>query len=249
MFDFSKIGLSGRDKRVYEALLTLRHASVRAIAQHTGINRGSAYESLQALQKAGLAGFTTYGKRQRYVAHNPQVLHEIVDEKRRSLSLAHDDIDLYAASLRATQHSNETIPFASSYEGNEGLASILRDVLATLKASKRKSYRVISTSDLHEYLYYNFKNYTHERIKNGIAVKVIAHAKGTVATKADLAERRVLASDIKPPRCYTIIYGTKTAFIALSDTNLPHGAIIDNPDITNLQIALFDKLWRELGPS
>lgn len=246
MFNFAQIGLSGRDKRIYEALLTLRHASVRTIAEHTSVNRGSVYESLQALQKAGLASFTTYGKRQRYVANDPMILHELVDEKRRALTLAHATIDDYAANLRTIQHG-ETLPFASSYEANEGLASILRDVIATLKSSDHKSYRVISSADLHEYLYQNFKNYTRERIKNGIAVKVISHEKGTAITKADLAERRVLASStIKVPRCYTIIYGTKTAFIALGDTNLPHGVVIDNADITNLQIALFDKLWREL---
>jgi len=247
MFDFSKIGLSGRDKRIYESLLTLRHASVRAIAEHTSINRGSVYESLQALQKAGLAGFTTYGKRQRFIAHNPQILHELVDERRRTLTLAHTDIDEYASRLRTIQH-HETLPFASSYEGDEGLASILRDVIATLKSTQPRTYRVISSADIHEYLDNNFRNYTRERIKNGITVKVIAHEKDADITKADLAERRILApSTIKAPRCYTIIYGNKTAFIALSDTNLPHGVVIDNADITTMQIALFDKLWRELS--
>jgi HTH-type transcriptional regulator, sugar sensing transcriptional regulator len=247
MFDFNQIGLSGRDKRIYEALLTLRHASVRSIAMQTNINRGSVYESLQALKRAGLVAYTTYGKRQKYTAQPPQLLHELVDEKRRELTSAHSAIDEYAHALRSTQQVSDQ-PFATSHEDDEGLASILRDVIAELKESHDKSYRVISSADLHDFLYHNFKNYTHERIKHGISVKVIAHEKDSTITKGNLAERRILpSSSIKVPRCYTIIYGTKTAFIALSDTNVPRGVVIDNPDVTNLQIALFDKLWRELG--
>ena len=245
-FDFTVIGLSGRDRRVYEALLTLRHASVRTIAEATGINRGSVHESLAALQKSGLVGFTVQGKRKRFVAHPPSTLHELVDDKRRELTTAHTAIDEYASQLRYTQVLGE-LPFATSFEDNEGLASILRDVISTLKDSADKHYRVISSADLSEYLYHNFKNYTAERIKHGISVKVIAHERGREAS-ADLATRRILtATQLRVPRCYTIVYGSKTAFIALSDTNIPHGVIIDNHDITQLQIALFERLWGELG--
>ncbi|OGL21525.1 hypothetical protein A2707_05830 [Candidatus Saccharibacteria bacterium RIFCSPHIGHO2_01_FULL_45_15] len=246
MFDFNIIGLNGRDKRVYEALLQLPHASVRTIAEHVNINRGSVHESLLSLQKAGIVGYAIYGKRQRYIAHPPQVLHELIDEKRRALSISHSNVEEYAQSLRDKQHT-ETIPFATNYEDIEGLASILRDVISTLKISTDKTYRVISSADLHEYLYHNFRNYTNERIKNNISVKVIAHEKGAPISEHDLAERRVLPSrQLRVPRCYTIIYAHKTAFIALSDTNVPSGIVIENHDITKLQIELFETLWKEL---
>ena len=52
--DFSLIGLSVRDKRVYEALINSPEASIRTIAEQTGINRGSVFESLKDLQRVGL---------------------------------------------------------------------------------------------------------------------------------------------------------------------------------------------------
>ena len=48
--DFSIIGLSTRDKRVYEALLAIPNSSLRAIAETTNINRGSVYESIKSLR-------------------------------------------------------------------------------------------------------------------------------------------------------------------------------------------------------
>jgi sugar-specific transcriptional regulator TrmB len=245
MFDFSLIGLTGRDKRVYEALLSEGDFSLRAIALSTDINRGSVYESIKALQKAGLVSHTNYGKRQRYVAASPDILYELIDEKRRDLARSHVAVSEYISSLPDPKQF-ETLPFATSYEDNEGLASILRDVIVTMKSSEDKLYRVVSSPDLQEYLYHNFKNYTRERIKNKILVNVISHEDGP-NSKSDLAERRMLSvGHAKAPRCYTIIYGSKVAFIALNPMNIPYGVVIDNDSIAQLQVTLFDQLWANL---
>lgn len=83
--DFSLIGLSGRDKRVYEYLLQHPESSVRGVAEGVAINRGSVYESIKDLVAAGLATHIMTGKRPQYRAKDPEILHEIIHEKRRKL--------------------------------------------------------------------------------------------------------------------------------------------------------------------
>lgn len=247
MFDFEIIGLSGRDKRVYEALLGVGEVSLRGLAEHTGINRGSVYESVQALTRAGLVGFTAYGKRRKYVAHQPEVLRQIIHEKQVELTRAERGIGGYGEFLARQKAPDQLGSFAVLYEGDEGLASILRDVITTLTQERLHAYQVISSTDVREYLYHNFPNFTRERVRHRLFVSVIGMG-GNESSSSELAERRrLIAKDEYASRCYTILYGNKTALISLSDTNIPQGIVIDNGGVTSSHRELFWQVWQTLG--
>ena len=154
---FDIIGLTNRDKRVYEALLTMPNCSIRALAEQTGINRGSVYESIKSLSKAGLVHQVTTGKQMRYRAEDPAVLKEILQEKRQILDKSTKKLDLYVASLRQPKPESTDHPLAALYEGDEGLASILRDVLKTCRLAGVDHYRAISSPRVSRYLYNIFR--------------------------------------------------------------------------------------------
>lgn len=243
MFDFEVIGLSGRDKRVYEALLRLGDSSIRAVADHVSVNRGSVYESLQALMKAGLVGYTSYGQRRRYVAQDPRILEQLVSEKQAELQRAHALVAPYAQYLAQQEAAGALGSFATLYEGDEGLASILRDVIATLARECVSEYQVISSAEVRQYLYHNFPHFTRERIRHQLFVSVLAvgHEQPTAI---EHAERRVLSPrGVTPPRGYTILYADKTALLSLGDANMPQGIVIDSPGVTALQREQFWRLW------
>ena len=102
------------------------NCSIRALAEQTGINRGSVYESIKSLSKAGLVHQVTTGKQMRYRAEDPAVLKEILQEKRQILDKSTKKLDLYVASLRQPKPESTDHQLAALYEGDEGLASILR---------------------------------------------------------------------------------------------------------------------------
>ena len=106
--DFSIIGLSARDKRVYEALLAIPNSSLRAIAETTNINRGSVYESIKSLRAAGLVNSVTQGKQLRYRAEDPAVLAEILHEKQQALQVANQQLDQYIVRLRTANKIADT---------------------------------------------------------------------------------------------------------------------------------------------
>ncbi len=246
MFDFDLIGLSGRDKRVYEALLTLGDSSIRAIADYINVNRGSVHESLQVLMKTGLVGFTAYGERRRYVAQDPHILEQLILEKQAELQRAQALVEPYVSYLEQQKPAGLLGSFATLYEGDEGLASILRDVIATLTREGISEYQAISSAEVRQYLYHNFPHFTRERIRHKLFVNVIAVGYEQPTT-AELAERRVLrpGGDVAPG-CYTLLYGNKTALISLGDANTPQGIVITNPGVTALQREQFWRLWAEL---
>ena len=245
MIDFGLFGLTRRDQRVYEALLHQPHASIRSVAEATSINRGSVYESLKALMRVGLVSYIETGKSVRYAAERPEKLREVLNEQRRKLSEARDDIDAYARSILPGEGRTDALQFASFYDGDEGLANILRDVLATCRLQHIDSYRVISSPKVSEYLYNNFKHFTRERIKQGLFVQILRQG-AAVRGEAILAEWRMMPERVQDTRCYTLIYGTKVAIASIDELNHTSGIIIDNPGVARTHSMMFDMVWQGL---
>lgn len=247
MLDFELIGLTGRDKRVYEALLANQNSSIRLISEQTGINRGSVYESIKDLIAAGLVSFIEVGDRRKYVPQDPEVLHELINEKRRNLKLQHAQVDRYIEQFTPSEQSDmPQLRFATFYEGDEGLANILRDVLSTCRSRGVGSYCAISSPRVSEYLYHNFRHFTKERIKQGLRVDVIGFD-ASRSSSDDLFERRALKGDTYDTSCYTLIYDTKVAFVSIDSLNIAKGVVIENKEVADIQRLLFYGLWNQLG--
>lgn len=245
--DFEVFGLSHRDKRVYEALLATGITSIRNIAEVTRINRGSVYESIKALSKAGLVGHVEAGKSVRYKAQNPEIIHEIINERRRELHDAHSATDNYIKSLALDRNEPGIFQFASFYDGDEGLANMLRDVLSTCRLQNITEYQVISSPRVSDYLYNNFKHFTRERIKQGLFVRILRQGPA-VRGEAELAEWRIATPHFRDTGCYTIIYGTKVAIASIDEYNHTSGIIIDNKGVADTQSAMFDIAWANIIP-
>lgn len=246
MFEPSTIGLTKRDMRVYEALYKTPHASLRALAEVTGINRGTVHESVKAMTKLGLVSFIETGKQRRYIAQDPMVIMALVKEQQQALHDAESQTQSYIASL---QQAAKTLPqesFASFFEGDDGVATILRDVLSTTRELEHKEYSVISSKYVREYLYRNFPSFTRQRIRQRIFVRVIAIGEG--GTTDEQSNRKWLppSEDTAAPNCYTLIYGEKTAFISLDAQNVPIGIVIHNAGMTALQRLNFEAIWASL---
>lgn len=246
IFRFEEIGLETRDKRVYEALVVSPQSSLRKLAADTGINRGSVYESIKKLAEQGLVGSIEVGKQRRYTASNPDVIIELLRERQEQATAARALAETYIRQLpKPAAQTAGAAAFATFYEDHEGVAAILRDVLATCREQDVPAYRVISTKRVRQYMYHNFSNFTQRRIAEGISVRVIGI--GTGMSQDELSERKELpATRGEAPNCYTLIYGNKTALITMSDTNVLSAIVIDSPGVTHMQKELFDHLWGTL---
>ncbi len=242
MIDFALIGLSNRDKKVYEALLTMPRSSVRKIAEETGINRGSVFESIKALVSVGLVAYIEEGSRRHYVAQGPELLHEVVAERRRDLRVLQSEIDNYISVLEPSRNKQTEEKFASFYEGDEGLANILRDVLSTCRQQSLKMYRVVSSPKIAEYMYNNFPHYTRERIAQKLFVRSLRQS-NPPAEEAELSEFRLLGGGEADTGCYILIYGSKVATISIDKFNFVSGIVVDNAGVAAAQTLLFDASW------
>ncbi len=240
------LGLKPAESNIYLSLLENGPDSIRGIAAQTNINRGTTYESLKVLITRGLVSFNQKGERKKYIAENPDKILELLEDKKREMAKLDREAQTVIPALQALSYHRGDEPFVRFYEDDEGIATILRDVLATMTASKTQEYYVYSSRPIRQYLYRSFPNFTRRRIKEGIFVKVIAVGEG--GDPAETSERKWLAAPSdEHVSSYTLIYGTKIAMISVAADDTPYGVIIDEPGAAAMQRLLFTQLWNKLS--
>lgn len=243
-FDYRFIGLEPRDKTVYETLYKMDNVSLRSIAQSTGMNRGTVYEIVKKLTSLGLVTFTQNGERRRYSAARPEVFLSLIREQRDRLQQLEVSAAGYIKELEASSPLPGAGHFASFYEGDEGVAAILRDVLQTMNGTEKKEYCVFSSKKISSFIYNNFPSFSRQRVKSGIFVRVISDQR--THDKAGLSERRQLPISQEVLNGYTLVYGNKTALISIGEANQLSAVVVTDEGVANMQRLIFEQLWRTL---
>lgn len=239
-----ELGLSRNHAKVYLSLLKTGRSSIRQVSAKSGINRGTTYDALKELNKAGLVSFNIQGQRRKYFAESPQKINDLIAERKlQTERLAKDAAKVVPALMSYSSPSGA--PQVRFYEDDEGIEQILRDVLQTAAQLPKKEYHVYSSRALRQYIYRRFPNFTAQRVKAGIFVKVIAI--GTGGDPVQTAERRFLAeAQDETSSSFNIIYGNKLAMISVSSDLTPYGVVIEEQGVAAMQRLLFNRLWETL---
>ena len=239
------IGFRPVEAETYWTLLQLESVSIRKVADKSGINRGTTYEAIKALVQAGLVIVKKVGSRERYTAENPEKIYDLIRDKRKSLWKSQQEAQKVIPEVIAKHARPEGKPIVKYYEDDEGVVTILKDVLQTVPRLPDPEYYVYSSKLIRQYIYRKFPRFTERRIEEGIYVKVIAVGEG--GDKVDSSERKwLLSQNDERLSSYTIIYGTKVAHISISRDYTPYGVVIDDAGTANMQRLLFDQLWSVL---
>ncbi|MFH1235404.1 MAG: helix-turn-helix domain-containing protein [Parcubacteria group bacterium] len=236
-------GLSKKESATYLALLDTGSASVRTLAAHTGINRGTVYEALKQLQQKGLVSYFHKNTRQLFVAEDPGKLTAIVKNQAENIRQVQEELNELIPQLRSRISPATTKPVVKYYEGSSGIRTILEDVLTTMAAAKEKEYYAYSAADVREHLYKDFPHFAKKRVEKGIRVKVIALGSGGKLWGMD--ERKWLTK-IESAPAYIILYNDKVATISLDADGKLHGILITDHAITQTQKSIFEQLFTTL---
>lgn len=243
------LGLKDAEAQTYLALLKNGPSSIRRLAELTSINRGTTYDALKNLVPLGLVFYNRQGERHKYIAESPEHILQLIADRRHKLAQAEADAKHLLPGLLALSEHRLGAPLIRFYEDDDGIATILRDVLQTTRSLTPREYLAYSSRPLRKYIYRRFPHFTRARIQDGISVKVIAVGEGGEIDQ--LAERRWLPEPTTAinPSSYTLIYGHKIATISVSSDDTPFGVIIEESGTAAMQQLIFDTLWNILPPS
>ena len=83
-----KLGLSTKEAIIYQSLLSLGPSPIRAIAEKSEINRGTAHECLKSLLLKGVVNYLPRGRRKLFAPRDPEVLLQLAEKKQSDLETA-----------------------------------------------------------------------------------------------------------------------------------------------------------------
>lgn len=240
-----ELGFSEAEAETYWALLNLETVSVRKVAAASGINRGTTYDAIKSLVAAGLVAARRVGAREYFTAESPDKINDVIRDQRKDLLQVQQQAQKLIPELLARKARPQGRPLVKYYEDDEGVVTILRDVLQTCGQLDKPEYYVYSSRPLRQYLYRKFPQFTDRRVREGINVKVIAVGEG--GDPAAVSQRKWLPEPAGGEiSSYTIIYGDKVANISISNDYTPYGVVVEDAGAVAMQRLLFDRLWASL---
>jgi len=241
----AELGFSVAEAETYWALLNLETVSIRKVAEFSGINRGTTYDAMKRLVNTGLVQTRKTGEREYYSAESPEKIYDIIREQRKSLVDVQHQAQILIPELLAKKARPQGRPLVRYYEDDEGVVTILKDVLQTCAQLEVAEYYVYSSREIRQYLYRRFPQFTERRIAEGITVKAIAIGEG--GEPAGRAERKWLSDAAEVDvSSYMLIYGDKVAHISISSDYTPYGVVIEDSGTAAMQRLIFDRVWAEL---
>lgn len=238
-----KLGLSDKEIKVYLSVLSLGGSSVRKIADSSGINRGTTYDILKHLMELDLVRYYQEDKKQYFIAEDPEKLTKALEKKKTELDDVKSEIEDIIPQLKSLYDNAEHKPVVKYYEGNGAVKIILEDVLHSFDKNSQKEYYVYSSSAIKKYLYEVYPEFSEERIKEGINVKVISIGPGGEIRGLD--SRKWMSKKDSAPT-YTLIYNGKVAMISVDKNNKPLGIVIEDDNIYQTQKMFFEFIWNKI---
>jgi sugar-specific transcriptional regulator TrmB len=157
--DFQDLGLTANESKAYETSLRLGMTTASHISKESGVPYGRIYTVLATLEEKGLVR-TVPEETKKYVASNPDRLHEIVKERIKGL----EEMEKKVSELKDIYTKNPQEPVIIA-KGKNNFYKITKEEIK----AKRYSYSVKYTFEPHP----RFLRSSKEHLKKGIEVKDI----------------------------------------------------------------------------
>lgn len=146
-----KAGLTKNEIRVFLKLLEMNESTSGPLIKSTGINSSKVYESLEKLERKGLASYVKKGNKKYFQAADATRLMDYIDEKKRQLDEEKSEIKKMLPELNALRKkSKEEQQEATIYQGFRGYKTLLENMLNEL--SPNGTYLAFASGMLKEAL-------------------------------------------------------------------------------------------------
>ncbi|KKP80171.1 MAG: hypothetical protein A2271_03730 [Candidatus Moranbacteria bacterium RIFOXYA12_FULL_35_19] len=240
--NFEYLGILGKEKDIYLALLKLKKATVAQIARLAEVKRTTVYHCLDSLLGKNLVVQIILDNKKFYVAEDPEIsLNNLLEERKKIIQYSIPELkNIFGAGIYQ--------PEIKIYRNISGMKKLFEDAL-TNKEKKERYY--LSDFNLEELMGKEFvDDFVERRIKTGIKSQALRSFKykpereaGIIHAK-ELREVRFVPEEIiiKP---YVCIYDDKVAMISTKEEKL--GFIIQSHEFAEAQKAIFDMIWNSVA--
>ena len=223
-----KLGLSEQEVRIFLTLLRLGTSTASKIASETNIDRATTYRFLSSLIEKGIVSYLLTNNVRYFSAAHPSKLIEDLKEKMEKVNQIMPELE-NLINLPKEETKVEL------YKGKEGLKTIMKDILR-----EKKPYTFVGEIDkffveLDFYVYLWLREVEKKKIKGRLICNEEANFIIAKTEEYKLVSKQFIS------KISTFVYGNKTALFIWS--NPLFGIVIENEDVANSNLLLFNFLW------
>ena len=236
-----KLGLSDEEIKIYLACLEINGGPVSVIARKAGVNRVSAYHTLENLLKKRLLSLYNRNGVKCFAPEAPEKLEELMLEKVHLAKALLPQLK----SLAKVQGFRPKIRF---YEGMDGIERVFNESLS----SEGEILGYTNLKQVIDQIPVFFKDYTSKRLKKEIKSRYLSpntvesvHAIDPFLPKGfdpNLIEILLVNKAQFPFDNDILIFGNSVGIVSLNpDERL--GLIVESPTLSQTMKAVFDLAW------
>lgn len=231
------LGLKKRSAKVFLATLELGSGSILAISRKAGMPRSTCEAILESLRVQGFVS-PFYKKKVRcYAAEDPRKVIRFAQERVQGFEQA---LPHMLALYGQTAH----LPSARLYEGRQGCASILDEILNEAHEILSFSY----TDDVFSVFAQEFPAFVKSRVSKKIPTKVIAidsplSRERQALGVSQLREMRLLPKSLEF-HSLLMVWENKMAMFSLKGDLF--ALVTESEQLANIQRAMFNIIWETL---
>lgn len=237
--DLEDIGLNEKEAKLYIASLELGQSTVQEIAKKAGVNRATSYFVIEALMEMGLMSSFTKGKKQYFLASDPEKLVEIAEQEKDKIVKRTEKIKKILPQLQSHNNKKSDKPVVRYFEGKEGIMTMASEVIKSVSGQMNIAFS--------EDVLNNFfteaerKKMREQRLDKSIQAKVIYTFKDGVLESKEKSEIRKVSFDKYPITCDVAVYDDKVRIASFQDRVV--GIIIEDKEIARTLKAIMDLAW------
>lgn len=234
-------GLNDKEAQLYLSGLQLGSAPASDYAKAAGINRITAYNTLEELVSKGLFTLVRKARGKWYSPIPPEHLSLEVQKNARAL-------EHLVPELRSLQGTSERKPRVRFFEGWEGVKRVYEDTLT----AKSELLNFANSTVVRAFWPNYDEEYVDERVRRGIHLRGIAPDDATGKRvhgedKSKLREIRLVSSKEYDFKNEIKIYDHKVAIVSFGQNSEMFGVIIESKEVAETQRQIFEMAWRYAG--
>ena len=197
-----KIGLTGSEVAVYQALVKLGSSTTGPIVEEAGISSGKIYEILGKLIERGLATYIIKSGTKYFQATAPERLVDYVEKKERELKDIKKDLEKAVEYFELSKKQSGFKQQAEIFEGIEGFKTFSEFCLKAL--TPKADYCILGVSkEVNEKFGGYLLDWQKRRVEKGVPLRIIynsdAFVHGQKREKLVLTQVRYLSENLKTP--------------------------------------------------
>jgi len=244
----SSLNLDEQEVKTYLLLLEIGPVTVGNLSKKMGIARSSLYGFLKRLQDLGLAVQSIKNNVKVFSAESPEKINFLFEQKIEELQNKQELYKTSLPELRKLQPTKFITPKMQVFEGEEGLKSLMKDILLYSDTEGATLWPIQKMVDILSPEFFHY--YNKRRIRNNIYLRALWPQNQLVEIKKHpylgAGEKFKREIRIAPPEIdFTMghsIYGDKVAFISSRQESI--GFIVESAELAQMLLAQFEFIWK-----